>query len=116
MALHECLIIKDNRILVLKNGNSWGLPSIELDDNDEVEAILKKNIKDNLGLIIEIIQVFNTYQIIKNDKNVNVNIFEANLLNGKLSSKNDFEASFFNIDELSKLETSETLKLVVNDL
>lgn len=115
MALNACLIIKDNKILVLREGNIWDLPSVEIDDHDKTEIFLKKHIKENLGITVDIIQIFNTYQILNNDKNVNVNVYEASLTNGKLTPKNG-EASFFSIDDLNKFETSATLKLVIGDL
>ena len=116
MVLNECLILKENKILVLKNNNKWELPSIEVDDHEDAEFLLKKHMKDKLGISIDIIQIFNTYQILKNEKNVNVNIYEASLLNGKIDSKEDGEVNFLSVEELNKSETSETLKLVMDEL
>ncbi|MBS3149083.1 hypothetical protein J4455_00105 [Candidatus Woesearchaeota archaeon] len=115
MVLNACLIIKDNKILVFKEGNIWNLPYIDIDDPDRVEILLKKYVKDNLGLLVDIVQIFNTYQILKNDKNINVNVYEANLVNEKLDPKN-IEANFFSVDELNNNEVSETLKFVMSEL
>lgn len=115
MVLNACLIIKDNKILVLREGNIWNLPSVEIDDHDKTEIFLKKHIKENLGANVDIIQIFNTYQILSNNKNLNVNVYEASLTDDKLKPKN-VEANFLSIDDLNKIETSPTLKLVIGEL
>lgn len=116
MALNACLILKDNKILTLKDTNIFDLPYIEIDDHDKVEILLKKYIKDILGVSIEIIQIFNTYQITRYDRNANVNVYEASLINGKLNPKNNLEVFFLSLEELKDKEVSETLKFVISEL
>ena len=115
MVLNECLIIKENKVLVLKNGNKYELPSVDHSEDENVESFLEKYMIENFGINIEVVQIFNAYQIIKSEKNVNVNVYEANILNEKNITKIN-KIEFLSKEDLTKNEVSETLKLVVDEL
>lgn len=114
------LILKENKILLVskKNKDAWELPGGKVESNEELENALKRELLEELGIIVEVIQAFNEYQFINNDKEYHSTIFECNILKGKVKecSEEIEKVEFIDLEKINEFNLSERTKEVLRDL
>ena len=78
----KALIVKDSKFLIVKdlNDNKWELPGGKVDYNEDPNLTLKREIKEELGVDVEIKEfVGMCYLILENEKRESViNVFRCN--------------------------------------
>lgn len=110
----------DNKVILLSNERGeWDLPGGKLNGNEDISNCLKREIKEELGIAVEIIDLENVVKInIANKIRVVVLVYfctsNAKFDDLKLSGEN-FDLNQFTIDELTKLNLpKEYLSIIKN--
>ena len=109
-----CLVIKDNKILLVSQGAIWTLPGGIIESGLEPEDSAKKNAQEQIGARLTIVQEFDVLQYQHNNTNINHSIFECTL---------DFEVSdvegqikWFDKEEIQQVSISPAVEKVLTEL
>ena len=114
------IILQENKVLLInrKDKDVWEFPGGKVKDNEDMEGAVKRELLEELGIHVEIIQSFNEYQIREGEEDYHCTAFECNILKGNIkeADENIIRVGFVELDKIDNYNVSEKAKLVINDL
>jgi len=104
------VIIKDNKILLIKRAappgiGEWAVPSGRIDQNEDAEQCLKREMKEETNLDVKPVAFIGIYSDPKRDpRGVIAAAYICKVVGGKLQPGDDAgDAQWFDLDNLPKL-------------
>ena len=76
----KAIIVDDNKILCLKNErNEWDFPGGKINFNEDVEACLKREVKEEVNLDIKNLNILKSFNLKFNSVPVFIVVYSANI-------------------------------------
>ena len=115
----KAIIIDDQRVLCLKNErNEWDLPGGKINFNEDIEECLRREVKEEVNIDIENLQILKPLSLKFNDVAVFVVVFSANISCESYISvsyeHNDY--NFFSKNEIKNLNMPKDFKNLIYNL
>lgn len=104
------LIVKENKILLIKRGappflGFWAIPGGRIEENEDAIACLKREMKEETNLVVEPISLLGIYSDPKRDpRKTIVATYVCKIISGEIKAGDDAaEIAWFDLDKLPKL-------------
>ena len=110
------LIIEESKVLLIHRPDKdiWELPGGKVHPGEEIEDALRREVMEELGVNINILQHFNEYQLMENEETYHGSVFECSIKSGNLGVDRKF--SFVELDKVNEYELNQQAKVVISDL
>lgn len=112
----KCLITRSGKVLLMRNSYNpkiWNLPGGGVKRNEELEAAVRREVLEELGLNLEQIVSLGSYESKKEYKKDTIHCFSSELASDpslKLSRTEIIEAKWFNLNQLPNNISTSVLK------
>ena len=115
-------IIKNGKVLIAKRrrafmGYSWEFPGGKLEGNETLEECLKREIKEELGVAIDVFQFLCSHKHVLNCQTaINLYAYEASYVSGDFHLKDHEEIQWVSINELDTYDFPEPDRQIADAL
>ncbi|MBU4512704.1 NUDIX domain-containing protein [Patescibacteria group bacterium] len=104
-----CIIEKDGKILMIREGGKWNQPSGWLELKENIINGARREAEEETGLKIEIVSLLGVYTLIKKKQGQILHAVKFIFLakprgKSKTYYKNRFESRWFNLEDIKKVE------------
>ena len=115
----KAIIVDDNKILCLKNErNEWDLPGGKINFNEDVEACLKREVKEEVNLDIKNLNILKSFNLKFNSVPVFIVVYSANIScdSSIFVSFEHSDYNFFSKHEINDLNMPKDYKKLIYTL
>lgn len=115
----KAMIVDDNKILCLKNErNEWDFPGGKINFNEDVEACLKREVKEEVNLDIKNLNILKSFNLKFNSVPVFIVVYSANIScdSSIFVSFEHSEYNFFSKHEINDLNMPKDYKKLIYTL
>jgi 8-oxo-dGTP pyrophosphatase MutT (NUDIX family) len=115
----KAIIVDDNKILCLKNErNEWDFPGGKINFNEDVEACLKREVKEEVNLDIKNLNILKSFNLKFNSVPVFIVVYSANIScdSSIFVSFEHSDYNFFSKHEINDLNMSKDYKKLIYTL
>ena len=115
----KAIIVDDNKILCLKNErNEWDLPGGKINFNEDVEACLKREVKEEVNLDIKNLNILKSFNLKFNSVPVFIVVYSANIScdSSIFVSFEHSDYNFFSKHEINDLNMPKDFKKLIYTL
>ena len=117
MLVTAAIIIKENKILIAKRKNmKWEFPGGRVEEGEKIEECLKREIKEELDIEIEILSHFMKVCHEYDFGKIELHVFLARYKHGKEKAREHEEIRWMKIDEIDAYEFMEADKKIVEEM
>ena len=89
---------------MLANGGCWEFPGGKLKQGEDPSSCLKREIREELGIEIEVLEKLGTVTHVEDDQSLIILFYRANWTAGSLQLRDHSEIKWVKIDHLSEYE------------
>jgi mutator protein MutT len=115
----KAIIVDDNKILCLKNErNEWDFPGGKINFNEDVEACLKREVKEEVNLDIKNLNILKSFNLKFNSVPVFIVVYSANIScdSSIFVSFEHSDYNFFSKHEINDLNMPKDYKKLIYTL
>ena len=115
----KAIIVDDNKILCLKNErNEWDFPGGKINFNEDVEACLKREVKEEVNLDIKNLNILKSFNLKFNNVPVFIVVYSANIScdSSIVVSFEHSDYNFFSKHEINHLNMPKDYKKLIYTL
>lgn len=118
-----CAIIqKDNKILICQRSKEmklplkWEFPGGKIEEGESKKECLKREIKEELALDIEILDPLKMVEYHYTDFSISLYPFLCNIISGKLTIAEHAQAKWVHLEQLENYDWAEADLPIINEL
>ncbi len=122
------VIIDNGKILLVKRAqppgeNLWSIPGGVVKLGEKLKEALKREVKEETGLEIEVKDLVDVFEVIEKDKDGRIRFhyvivdYECRVIGGELKAASDaLNAKWFSKGDLPKIKTTRTTRLLIHKM
>lgn len=115
------VIVKDNLILCAKRGygalkDKWEFPGGKIEKGETPEEALKREIKEEMSIDIEVHQYISSTLVSYEDKNIHLSLYLCTMINENIHDVEHESIRWCTKEELSSLDWSEADRKMIKEI